>query len=487
VEEVSKEAGLAGVRILDPEGKVLADSNPEAVGRRVTPPVPLAPLLDSPQAKGWKEGDLYIVAKRFIPLSSGSGMMMHSPWRGRLWGRRAPPRVAFVEMYLHPYMEAQREDIRHAFLMGLILLVLGSASFYFIFVVQNLQLVRRTLRGMTTYIGHVVEHMPDGLISVSPTGEVVRINNQARRLLRLEEPLEGKEIEELGDPLGGIFRAIRDEVPFLEKEVELPQPSGDTIPVALSASRVQGDRGEDLGVVILLKDLREIRALQQRVQRSERLAALGQLAAGVAHEIRNPLSSIRGFAQYFQRSFQEGTEHHRYAGVMIQEVDRLNRVISNLLDFARPKDPVLRKVDPKEVVAHAATLVQREAKDRGVEVVIEGEAPPCPLDRDQMTQALLNLLINSLEAMESGGTLTVRLGEDSQDSSWFIEVRDSGPGIPPQDLPRLFDPFFTTKKRGTGLGLAIVHRIVENHGGTIEATNIPQGGARFVLRFPRKD
>lgn len=482
VEEVVRSGGLAGVRILEADGQVVADSHPQVVSQRITPPIPIADLLSHHEARGWRQGDLYIVGKRFVPMVA-RGMMGHGRMHRR--SRQAEPsRVALVEMFLEPYLEAQRSDIRHAFLMGLVLLVLGSASFYFIFVVQNLHLVRRTLQGMTTYMAHVVEHMPDGLISIGPNGEILRINGQARELLGLQEAPIGKTAEALGDPWGEVFREVQKVGRVQDREIEWPWPSGELVPVAVSASQVQGSDGEDLGVVILIRDLREVRDLQAQIQRSERLAALGQLAAGVAHEIRNPLSSIRGFAQFFKKRFPSGTEDKNYADVMVHEVDRLNRVITNLLDFARPKEPVMRQTRPREMVEHAMALIRKEAETRGVKIHVEGDVTPRLLDPDQMTQALLNLLLNAMEGMSEGGDVHIVLESREDRQGWTLEVRDTGPGISPEALPRLFDPFFTTKKRGTGLGLAIVHRIVENHGGTIEAKSETGKGTRFVLRFP---
>jgi two-component system sensor histidine kinase HydH len=482
VEEVARSADLARVTIIGADGRVLADSKPQDVGEQIVPDlVPLGKILADFKARGWRRGDIYIVAKRFVPIG-GMGMMR----RGILHGRSsaAPPRVAVVEMMLKPYLEAQRADVRHALLMALLLLVLGSASFYFIFVVQNLHLVRRTLRSMTSYVGHVVEHMPDGLVSVNAEGEVLRINGRARTLLHLPQDAVGQDVDQLDPRLGTVFREAAAGKRVLEREISWTVSEDSTLPLAVSASRVTGKDGEDLGVVILLRDLQEVKALRAQVQRSERLAALGQLAAGVAHEIRNPLSSIRGFAQFFQKRLPAESEERGYAEVMVHEVDRLNRVINNLLDFAGPKEPVLREIHPRALVEHAVALLAREAETRGIRIDLQGETPAVSMDPDQMTQAVLNLLLNAMEAMTEGGTIRVTIETDRAGRGWVLAVEDSGPGIPTADLEQLFNPFFTTKKRGTGLGLAIVHRIVENHGGTIEVESRPGGGSRFVLRFP---
>ena len=137
-----------------------------------------------------------------------------------------------------------------------------------------------------------------------------------------------------------ILASLKEKTPILETEVEFPLQKGTSIPLSISAARLISEKGEDLGAVIILRDLREIKELQEKIKRSERLAGLGSLAAGMAHEIRNPLSSIKGFAQYFLKKNPPGSEGRKYSEVIIQEVERLNRVISNLLDFARPKEPL---------------------------------------------------------------------------------------------------------------------------------------------------
>jgi two-component system sensor histidine kinase HydH len=398
-----------------------------------------------------------------------------------------PPRVILVGMFLEPSLEAQREDVRRAILMGVVLLLIGSASFYFIFVLQNLHLVRKTLREVTTYTGHVVEHMPNGLISVDPGGKIITVNGKARELLGETLWSSGRTQAILGNPWEIFFRRAQSGDRVLEEEIEHRTLAGQTVPIGVSATRVTGGDGEDLGVVILLRDLREVRTLQEQLRRSERLASVGELAAGVAHEIRNPLSSIRGFAQLFRKRFAEGSEDRRFAEVMVHEVDRLNRVIVNLLDFARPKDPVLRHMRPREMVDHAVDLLRRDAEARGVTMKADGDVPPQWFDPDQMTQALLNLLLNSLEAASEGGEVRVNVKATPEDAAWLLEVSDTGPGIPRELVPRLFDPFFSTKERGTGLGLAMVHRIVENHGGKIEVASEPGRGTRFIVRFPNVD
>ena len=178
--------------------------------------------------------------------------------------------------------------------------------------------------------------------------------------------------------------------------MEIKPPSGGRIPLSLSAAPLKDETGREMGLVLLLRDLREIRELQDKVRRSERLASLGRLAAGVAHEIRNPLSSIRGFAQYFMRRLKGQVEEQEYASIMVKEVDRLNRVISELLDFARPKEPHREPQALEEIIDYSLKLLQSEFSQLKIKVEksFEPDLPNVEVDRDQISQAFLNLLLN---------------------------------------------------------------------------------------------
>lgn len=216
----------------------------------------------------------------------------------------------------------------------------------------------------------------------------------------------------------------------------------------------------------------QVRLLEEEVRRKEKLAAVGTLAAGVAHEIRNPLSSIKGYATYFGERFPDGSEDRAAAGVMVREVDRLNRVISDLIGFSRPTDVRLKATPLTEVAEHALQLLRQDAVQRKVKLVLEAtpDLPPALLDADRFGQALLNVCLNGLDAMPDGGVLTLRLTQYTPDRL-CLEVADTGTGIPPENLPHIFDPYFTSKGQGTGLGLATVHNIIEAHGGEVSVSS----------------
>jgi two-component system sensor histidine kinase HydH len=374
-----------------------------------------------------------------------------------------------------------------AILTALICFSGGAAALYFILLAQDYRSVKRALQEMRTYMQRVVESMADGLLSVDVQGRITTVNLRACQLLALSPAeLEGRAFAEVFsrtsltlDPV--LTRGLSLE----EQEIAWALSSGEVVPLAVSVSPLTGGHGEAQGVVVLLRDLRTLKALQQRVERTERLAALGRLAAGVAHEIRNPLGAIRGLVQYFQATWKENADQRVYLDVIVREVDRLNRVVSDLVEFARPREPRREPHDLGEIVRHAVALVQADVRAKGIHLVheLDDALPPLWVDRDLVLQALLNMLLNAVEAMEGGGVLTIRLTDKLE---WVeLTIQDTGCGIPPEHLGRLFDPFFTTKQRGTGLGLAIAHSVIQAHEGEIVVDSVPGEGTTVLIRLPK--
>ncbi len=215
----------------------------------------------------------------------------------------------------------------------------------------------------------------------------------------------------------------------------------------------------------------EVHRLEEEMRRSERMAAIGTLAAGVAHEIRNPLSSIKGYATYFGQRFPEGSDDREAANVMVSEVNRLNRVITDLLGLSRPSDVRQKPICLENIVAHVIKLIHQNAASRNVRIVSK-TAPRVPdimADMERLSQALLNLCLNALDAMPDGGTLTIAVAGGRKQVC--LIVRDTGEGISPENMAHIFDPYFTTKSSGTGLGLPMVHKIVQAHGGEMEVVS----------------
>ncbi|EKZ5915671.1 two-component system sensor histidine kinase ZraS [Klebsiella pneumoniae] len=230
---------------------------------------------------------------------------------------------------------------------------------------------------------------------------------------------------------------------------------------------------------------RSRKQLLEAMARKEKLVALGHLAAGVAHEIRNPLSSIKGLAKYFAERTSPGGESHQLAQVMAKEADRLNRVVSELLELVRPAHLNYQTVDINALIRHSLQLVSQDAQSRGIALQFtpRPELTTISADPDRLNQVLLNLYLNAMQAIGRDGVIRVTASE--ADSQWVkIVVTDSGKGMSDEELQAIFTPYFTTKADGTGLGLAVVQNIIEQHGGTIRAESQPGAGAIFTLWLP---
>ena len=494
LEETAKDDDIAYVYLEDGNGIIAHHSDPGEEGRRAD----WEPGLSredqvATRVRTLADGrQIYEIAKFFAPMYEPSvfhhrGMMDDMQMAGSHTHRGD---MIVLGMRMTAFEEARHADIQHAFIMAAIILVLGSGTLFFIFVIQNYYLVDRTLKQTKDYTRQVVANMANGLLSIDTEARIVSYNPLALELLGLNESeVRGVDLNTVIDfKMSGICNTLSDCLTVREQEIYHRKKSGQAVPLALSATPIRNAEGRSEGAVILLRDLTEIKQLEEKVKRSEKLAAIGELAAGVAHEIRNPLSSIRGFAQFFEHSLKDRPKEQEYARTMVDEVDRINRVVTDLLTFARPMPAKLAPTDVTELLEHAVRLVQADAQSRRVSVQIKiSDLSKLPLDESQMTQALLNLLLNALQAVSPGGHVEIGAELDASDAMLLFWVEDDGPGIAKDKLEKIFEPFFTTREKGTGLGLSIVHKIVENHNGEITVCCPPPGnsrGCRFTVRIP---
>jgi two-component system, NtrC family, sensor histidine kinase HydH len=499
IEQAAKDPDVAWVGLISSDGVIVAHSEPAKIGLRllmgkemntvktvIRTGEPLSFKREPPDGR-----TIFEIWKPFTPfpdqLAQNEVIARHTRIGKELLDvfDREDKHVLFLGLKMDRFQEIRHQDILFAILMGAVIFIIGSASVYFIFVLQNAYLVRRTLDEMRTYTRNVLESMANGLITVDRSLRVATFNPTALETLRKrKEEVDGRPISELLPVEDEIKQVLANSELILEKEVKISNEGKGKTFLGLSVSALkEPDSMISRGAVIITRDLTVIRELEQKIIVSEKFAALGRLSAGVAHEIRNPLNSIRGFIQYFQKKLSLNEEDYRYTDLMLTEVDRLNRVISKLLAYSKPREPrlVIRSVD--EILNHCIRVLEREAAAAGVELVkeaYEGEVPLVLMDTDQMTQVFLNVLINSIEATPRGGKVSIGFETDER-GRIMIHLEDTGEGVPRENLDKLFDPFFTTKRKGTGLGLAIVKSIVQGHEGEIEVESEPGKGTRFII------
>ncbi len=330
------------------------------------------------------------------------------------------------------------------------------------------------LKGLEALHESILQSALSGILTIDGEGAVLHIN-------RYGAELTGFRTRDLqGEPLANRFSALSAAMAEAPRgETLLVNSAGETRVVNYAASPLAGRPGH----VIVLHDLTELRRMEEAVRRADRLAAVGKLAAGLAHEIRNPLASMCGSIALLGKAKAFSEKDRRLMQIVSREGERLEALVTDFLAFARPSQPQLAVVLLSQLIDETLTMFQEDPSAQDLRIVSEpGEALWVNADSSQLRQVLWNLLSNAADAMKQTGAVRVRVRSVSGHA--IIEVEDTGPGIEQEDLNRVFDPFFTTKENGTGLGLAIVHRIVEAHGGEIAVVSAPGRGTTVRVVLP---
>lgn len=340
------------------------------------------------------------------------------------------------------------------------------------------------------YTQSILRSITSGVVTVGPDGSVATANPAAERMLGVrEEDIVPRRIGTLfADDAGldeGVAKVLKGRIPRSVRDMRLVTRAGKVLHVQTSISRMRDVDGRILGAVVTIEDVSEVKALTDQLIRADRLAAMGELTAGVAHEVRNPLGIIRASVQLVEESGYDRDRVLEATSVMKQEIDRLDRVIKALLDFGRPSKPYLRPTDIGEVIEDVMLFTRRFAGQSHVIISANDvrELPKIMADPDQMKQVFVNLISNAVQAMDVTGGI-INISGRADDDFLSIIVSDNGPGIPAADIKKVFDPFYSTRDAGTGLGLTIVHRIVDEHDGHIEVVSTPEQGTSFTVSLP---
>lgn len=491
--ETAAQPDIAHLLVVRLDGTVIAHNRVDQVGMRTNGELGLSAIHEAGDLE-WREtvsqeGDrVFEIFGKFAPLARSFDRPRNAPMPGRMampsLEREASPMVIFVGLRTDALDAAHAADVRHTVVMAAVLLLVGCAGVLLLFLAQNYRSARTSLVQVRAFSDSLVSRIPIGLVALDRDGRVTALNSVAETTLAIDSTgVTGLPAREVIP--AALVDALAGDAGLVEKEILCPVADGRRIPMDVSAATLTDDDGQVFGQVILFKDLTEIRALHDELEKNRRLASVGRLAAGVAHEIRNPLSSIKGFATYFKEKYRDSDQDQEVAAILIQEVDRLNRVVGQLLEFSRPLAIHRQAVRLKPFLEEAVKLVARQSSQTGVTTTLEmvDETLAAVMDADKMSQVMLNLFLNALDAMPGGGRLTVRVSNNG--NGWVqIQVADTGEGIDPADQPHVFEPYFSTKNTGTGLGLAIVHNIVKAHQGDILVESRPGQGTTVQITLP---
>ena len=395
-----------------------------------------------------------------------------------------------IGMEMKEFEVARKADINHAIVMVSILIIIASGALFFIYIIRNYYYVNRELSDSRDYIHSVVDSMANGLISINYDGDIVACNRPAEILLGMERKMRTT-LRTLDEYLDfedtGIITTLNKGLTVRNKEIQYNNPDGKIKTILLNSTPLTDLSKNIKGAVIILNDLSEIKILEEKVRRTERFAVIGKIAAVVAHEIRNPLSSIRGFANFFSKTLPEDEKKFEYANIIVAEVDRINRVITDLLQYAKNETLNLKKTDLHDFVDQTLLLIECDINNK--ESIIINSIPDTfnkvNIDPDKMKQVLLNLLLNAIQVAE--GKIEIKIGANIAFNSFNLWVEDNGPGIDVKEKKSVFDPFFSLREQGSGLGLSIVQKIVENHDGSITFESPVKPGLRgtkFIITLP---
>lgn len=509
IEQLRDQQDIRTVELIGGDGQVLAASDRERIGIQVsadtlrfarghkgdTPPYR---MVHNPQIHQLVFQVVRPFAPRIRPVMGQNGprgrMMMENMHRPGSEHEQQdidlqlrPGYVIVVELDLDQFSSAVHRQFWQIVILSVVLLLVGAGGWLSLITLQGFKGARSRLERIRAFNDLLVETLPVGLIATDGAGRLQIVNAAAEKVAGTNSAnLVGKMARDALPPsLSAILAvAASDSGGPWSREETIAAEDGSRITLYLTVVTVHDDHGQVSGKVVLLQDVTNLRQLEGEVRRNERLAALGKMAAGVAHELRNPLSSIKGLAMLLKDRVASDVQGQQTAEVLVQEVERLNRSISELLAYARPDSLQLGPVSLHQVLRKATMLIGVDATAQGVRVTEELAADPDGVlaDQDRINQVFLNLLLNGIQAMPDGGELRIAT---ERDQGWVIcHVEDTGVGIAEEHLVRVFDPYFTTKTDGTGLGLALSSKIIEEHGGTIALASRPAKGTRVSVRLP---
>jgi PAS domain S-box-containing protein len=370
----------------------------------------------------------------------------------------------------------------------------------------------REVSNLERYNARVLASMTSGLVTLNMEGRIVKWNEMAARIT-------GYPVGEVeGQLCRGLFAnnpaftrllldGIRGKGVWWERGVSFVRPDGHEVPLEINTSLLEDETGHTTGLLGVFRDLSLVRELEQRLRRADRLAAVGRMAAMVAHEIKNPLVALKTFVDMVPRRAKDPAFIARFQDIVPKEVDRVNAIMEDLLELSRPPRISPRPLHVHDVIARCMALYEQQAAERGIAISQELAPGLAQLraDPEYLLRALGNLIINAIQAMSAGGRLTIRTGSgvpwqstladttahvdlgaaaNTAQSFVFIAVVDTGTGMTPEQLDSLFTPFFTTKEKGTGLGLALTHKIIEEHQGYLHVESQFGVGSMFTILLP---
>lgn len=512
IEQASESPDIHYIAVIDVSGKVLVHSDPEKIGTNINRNInildkadtggtfhivkhpgvshkvfevlgPFRPFKGSGGKNRWRE--------KFRKQYQSQGAAPPDSWHQSSLGSEEHPQFILVGLDMTELENTIRRYRVQMIFMSLTLLLVGLGGWISLMAAQGYSISQEALKRVQAFTGLLISRLPVGIIATDQEGRIRTFNSTAAAMTdRSVESVQNGEPESvLPKKVSRFFSPHDNRDEITDRAVSLDGADNVNYSLHLSSLPVYNQDTNFMGRVLLMYDLSELKRLEKEIQRHDRLVALGKMAAGVAHEVRNPLSSIKGFATLLGSKFKDGSQEHEAANLLVHEAERLNRSITELLNYARPTTLKKEQVNLGDLVSSSLKLISSDAQALGVKTSLEidPDIPDITADRDRINQVLLNLYLNGLQAMEDSSQekeLKVSVHFDGAEGGIMIHIQDNGEGIPQESIDKILDPYFTTKPEGTGLGLALAYKIIDEHNGTIRFESFEGQGTTVIVTLP---
>jgi len=474
IQKISQQAGIEYILLQSEEGIVFASKKVERMLR-----IEADPFLQ-------RSLNQNISLSRITPFEDKRVLEVIKPFSSEEY----PMGIFRLGLSLEGYDQMSENYTRQMIFFALILFILGIVLIGMLVVNQSYFVLNRSFKQIKTITGNVLEGMESGVVAIDQEKNIIIINRVAESIfsLKKENVLNKAYSEVFPEDVPLLGKTIKQKKIIRGKETEFRTFSGEDKFLMIGTSSIYDEEGKMSGAVSVIHDITELRRFEEEAKRAERLKALGSLAAGVAHEIRNPLNAISIATQRLKKEFvptKDKDEYTSFTDTIIKEIKRLDLIINQFLSLAKAHKLNLVDTDLNSLLAEILRLIEMEAQVKNVRIEKSiKELPKIKIDKEEIKKALLNILLNGIQATPQDGRVFFESSFDEKRGEILIKVKDSGSGIPKENLSRIFQPYFTTKDKGTGLGLAIAYRIITDHKGKIEVQSEEGKGTTFTITLP---
>jgi two-component system sensor histidine kinase HydH len=474
IQKISQESGVEYIVLQSEEGIVLASKKVEKMLKIEEDPF-LREALSKNQAQS-----------RIIPFEGGDVLEVVEPFMSE----EIPSGIFRIGLSLEGYKKVALSYQRQIILFSCVLFVLGLLIIGIVIVNQNYFVLDRSYKEIKTLTGNILEAMHSAVVAVDKNGKIIMFNRLAEDIFSINRETAVNHDYEVVFPKDDCLlkRTLEKKKTTREVEREFRTFSGEDKFLIIGTSCLFDEEKKFNGAVAVIHDVTELKKYEEEAKRKERLSALGNLAAGVAHEIRNPLNAISITAQRLKSEFvpQKGKEEYSFfIKTVLDEIKRLDSIINQFLSLAKAQKLNLVPTDMNRFLNEVVNLVELEAKEKNIHITRDiADLPQTRIDPDEMKKALLNIMLNGIHATPSGGTLNINAYLNDSQRDVLIKIKDSGMGIPKENLSKIFQPYFSTKEKGAGLGLSIAYRIISDHKGKIEVESELGKGTIFTVTLP---